>query len=146
MFGEPLPAAARIPARLRKYETALEKNSFRTVALLRLILWMQQVLHSFLGVSKVRFWTHFWRSFVGYIPPLFMVSYLGSEIFDASGNMQPRALPIMGAMVAASAIILLTVRYYEKRAARLAQNLYLRRLKPPIRLIACFDSAHPVVP
>jgi hypothetical protein len=34
--------------------------------------------------------------------------------------MQPKAWPIMGAMVVASAIILLTVRYYEKRALRAA--------------------------
>ncbi|NUO47944.1 MAG: TVP38/TMEM64 family protein [Polyangiaceae bacterium] len=112
--------SARIPARFRKYAAALEKNAFRTVAILRLIFWMPQVLHSFLGVSKVRFWTHFWGSFVGYIPPLLMVSYLGSEIFDENGNMQPKAWPIMGAMAVASAIILLTVRYYEKRAPRAA--------------------------
>ena len=112
--------SARIPARFRKYDASLEKNAFRTVAILRLIFWMPQVLHSFLGVSKVRFWTHFWGSLVGYIPPLLMVSYLGSEIFDENGNMQPKAWPIMGAMVVASAIILLTVRYYEKRALRTA--------------------------
>lgn len=112
--------SARIPARFRKYDAALEKNAFRTVAILRLIFWMPQVLHSFLGVSKVRFWTHFWGSFVGYIPPLLMVSYLGSEIFDENGNMQPKAWPIMGAMAVASVIILLTVRYYEKRALRAA--------------------------
>lgn len=106
--------AARIPARLRKYDDALEKSAFRTVVLLRLVFWMPQVLHSFLGVSKVRFWTHFWGSFVGYIPPLFLVSYLGSEIFDASGHMQPRAWPIMGAMLAASVLLVLLVRQYSR--------------------------------
>lgn len=108
--------SARIPARFRKYDEAIEKNAFRTVFLLRLIFWMPQVLHSFLGVSKVRFWTHFWGSFLGYIPPLFVVSYLGSEIFDASGHMQPRAWPIMGSMVGASIVIVLAVRYWERRS------------------------------
>src|SRR5258705_12266631 len=80
--------APRIPARLRKYDEALERHAFRTVFLLRLILWMPQVLHYFFGVSKVKFWTHFWGSLLGYIPPLFVVSYLGAEIFDSSGRMQ----------------------------------------------------------
>ena len=107
--------AARIPARFRKYDDALEKHAFRTVFVLRLIFWMPQVLHSFLGVSKVRFWTHFWGSFLGYIPPLFLVSYLGSEMFDSTGHMQPRALPILGALLAASLLLVLSLRHYEKR-------------------------------
>jgi uncharacterized membrane protein YdjX (TVP38/TMEM64 family) len=110
--------SARIPARLRKYDQALERHAFRTVFLLRLIFWMPQWLHSFLGVSKVRFWTHFWGSLLGYVPPLFLVSYLGSEIFDASGHMQPRAWPMMGGLLAASLLLVATVRHYDKRRAR----------------------------
>jgi uncharacterized membrane protein YdjX (TVP38/TMEM64 family) len=43
---------------------------------------MPPLLHAFFGVSKVRFWTHFWGSFVGYLVPLFLVSYFGQQIFD----------------------------------------------------------------
>jgi uncharacterized membrane protein YdjX (TVP38/TMEM64 family) len=74
--------ARRIPARFRKYDEALERNAFWTVALLRFLLWMPQVLHCFLGISKVRFWTHFWGSVVGYFVPLLLVSFLGERIFD----------------------------------------------------------------
>lgn len=76
---------------------------------------MPQALHAFLGVSKVRFWTHFWGSLVGYIPPLLLVSYLGSEMFDGTGHMQPRAWPVMGAMLAVSLTIIAIVRCYDKR-------------------------------
>ncbi len=107
--------SARIPARFRKYDEALERNAFRTVVLLRLIFWMPQVLHSFFGVSKVRFSTHFWGSLLGYLPPLFVVSYLGAEIFDAGGHLQPRALPILGALLAASLLSALLVRHFERR-------------------------------
>jgi uncharacterized membrane protein YdjX (TVP38/TMEM64 family) len=107
--------SARIPARFRKYDDALERNAFRTVVVLRLLFWMPQLLHSFLGVSKVPFWTHFWGSLVGYIPPLFVVSYLGAEIFDASGRMQPRAWPIMGALLAASLLLVAILRYCDRR-------------------------------
>ena len=107
--------AARIPARFRKYDDALETNALRTVIILRLIFWMPQLLHSFFGVSKVRFWTHFWGSFLGYIPPLFIVSYLGSSIFDAGGHMQPNAWPILGALLAASLLLLVVLRCLDKR-------------------------------
>jgi uncharacterized membrane protein YdjX (TVP38/TMEM64 family) len=107
--------SARIPARFRKYEQALERHAFRTVFLLRLIFWMPQVLHSFLGVSKVRFWTHFWGSLLGYVPPLLMVSYLGSEIFDASGNMQTRAWPMLAGLLVASLLLVAIFRRYDKR-------------------------------
>jgi uncharacterized membrane protein YdjX (TVP38/TMEM64 family) len=107
--------AARIPLRFQKYDRALAENAFRTVVLLRLIFWMPQVLHSFLGVSKVRFWTHFWGSMLGYVPPLFVVSYLSGDVFDSSGQMKPGAWPILGALLAGSLLMMAGVRYYEKR-------------------------------
>jgi len=106
---------ARIPARLRKYDASLEANAFQTVALLRLIFWMQPMLHSFFGVSKVGFWTHFWGSFAGYVPPLLLVSYLGTRMFDATGTMQPGAWPILAGLLVASLLLVLLVRAYERR-------------------------------
>lgn len=111
--------SARIPARLRKYDDALEKSALRTVFLLRLILWMPQMLHFFLGVSKVSFWTHFWGSLLGYIPPLLLVSYLGAKMFDASGRIQSGAWPILAALLVASLLIALGARAYERRRANL---------------------------
>jgi uncharacterized membrane protein YdjX (TVP38/TMEM64 family) len=74
--------AERIPPRFKKYDEALGRRAFTTVFLLRLVFWMPQVLHAFLGVSQVRFWTHFWGSLAGYLIPLFLVSYFGQELFD----------------------------------------------------------------
>lgn len=107
--------SARIPARLRKYDESLARNAFLTVVVLRLILWMPQALHFFFGVSKVGFWTHFWGSLIGYVPPLLLVSYLGGEMFDASGKMQPGAWPILAGMLVASLIIAALFRAYERR-------------------------------
>jgi uncharacterized membrane protein YdjX (TVP38/TMEM64 family) len=107
--------SARIPARLRRYDDALERNGLQTVVLLRLILWMPQVLHSFFGVSKVGFWTHFWGSLLGYVPPLLVVSYLGAEMFDGSGRMRPAAWPVMAAFAATSLVIALLARAWERR-------------------------------
>ncbi|MBL8741672.1 MAG: VTT domain-containing protein, partial [Myxococcales bacterium] len=74
--------ARRIPARFKKYDEALERRGFATVFTLRLIFWMPPMLHAFFGVSKVRFWTHFWGSFFGYVPTLFLVSYFGEKLFE----------------------------------------------------------------
>ena len=72
-----------IPARFRKYDDALDRRAFSTVFTLRLIFWMPPLLHAFFGVSKVRFWTHFWGSLLGYILPLLLLSYFGQKLFDA---------------------------------------------------------------
>jgi uncharacterized membrane protein YdjX (TVP38/TMEM64 family) len=110
--------AARIPERFRKYDEALETHAFRTVFTLRLIFWMPQVLHGFLGVSKVPFWTHFWGSLFGYIPPLLAVSYFAAEVFDANGQLKPRAGMIMGGMALTS----LCVALISRRLGRKAQS------------------------
>lgn len=109
--------SARIPERFRKYEDALARDGFRTVVLLRLIFWMPQLLHAFLGVSKVRFWTHFWGSVLGYIPPLFVVSYFGARIFDADGNFSPDGWPVLGGMLAASVTLVLALHLLRRRRA-----------------------------
>lgn len=100
----------RIPERFKKYEGALERNGFQTVFILRLLFWMPQPLHAFLGVSKVGFWSHFWGSLLGYIPPLLVVSWLGAEMFDGAGNLQPGAWRAMGALLAFSLVLVAVLR------------------------------------
>jgi uncharacterized membrane protein YdjX (TVP38/TMEM64 family) len=72
---------SKIPNRFRKYDEALAKRAFSTVFLLRFVFWMPQLLHTFLGVSKVPFWTHFWASLAGYAVPLFLLSFFGQKLF-----------------------------------------------------------------
>lgn len=72
--------ATKIPARFRKYDEALEKRGFVTVVILRFIFWMPPLLHAALGISKVRFWSHFWGSFVGYLVPLFLMAFFGEKV------------------------------------------------------------------
>lgn len=107
--------AARIPKRFHKYDEALEKHGFRTVLTLRMIFWMPQVLHGFLGVSKVPFWTHVSGSFFGYIPPLFVVSYFTSEVFEPTGQLKPRAWMVMGGLFIMSLTFAFLARQIERR-------------------------------
>lgn len=76
----------RIPARLRKYDEALEKRGFVTVVTLRFIFWMPQALHAFFGISRVPFWTHFWGSAIGYAVPLLLMAYFGERLFELLGE------------------------------------------------------------
>lgn len=107
----------RIPERLRRYNAALEANGLRTVFLLRLLLWMPQSLHAFLGVSRVPFMTHFWGSLLGYAPPLLALSYFGSRLIDADGHLQPLAWPFTGGLLGFSALVILVTRWMDRRRA-----------------------------
>ncbi len=105
----------KIPARFRKYDDALEKRALTTVFLLRLIFWMPPLLHAFFGVSKVRFRTHFWGSFLGYLLPLFLMSFFGQRLFDMLKSAPKEAWIATGAVLVAAAVGAVLIK---RRAAR----------------------------
>lgn len=109
-----------VPARFRAYDRALEQRAFATVFMLRLIFWMPPMLHVFFGVSRVRFWTHFWGSLVGYILPLLAVAYFGQKVFDAMRDAPPSVWAGLGALVITVVVVFTLVT----RRAR-------RRVAPP---------------
>ena len=88
--------APRIPQRFKRYDEALERRAFATVLALRFIFWMPPLLHAFFGISKVRFWTHFWASFIGYLVPLFLVSYFGERVVGWMKNASPTTWGAVG--------------------------------------------------
>lgn len=102
----------RIPARFKKYDEAVERRGFVTVFTLRLIFWMPPPLHAFFGVSKVRFWTHFWGSFLGYLPTLLAVSYFGEKLYEI---MKTASIGTWVALGAATAAILLGFWLFQRR-------------------------------
>jgi uncharacterized membrane protein YdjX (TVP38/TMEM64 family) len=95
--------ATKIPARFRKYDEALARRALTTVVVLRFVFWMPPLLHAFFGVSKVRFWTHFWGSLAGYTVPLLVVSMFGEKIFDIVRGLPAGAWIGVGVGVAAIA-------------------------------------------
>jgi uncharacterized membrane protein YdjX (TVP38/TMEM64 family) len=107
--------ATKIPPRFRKYDDALEQRAFKTVLLLRFIFWMPPLLHAFFGVSKVRFWTHFWGSLAGYVVPLLVVSLFGEKLFDML-----KALPAGAWLGIAMGVVAIgmTVWLVQRRPAR----------------------------
>jgi uncharacterized membrane protein YdjX (TVP38/TMEM64 family) len=113
-------AVARlVPVRFEKYDDALAARAFMTVFWLRLVFWMPPLLHAFFGLSKVRFWTHFWASFLGYVPTLLLVSYFGQKLFDALKDAPPRVwLALASPMLLLVVGVWLVRRHAARRAAR----------------------------
>jgi uncharacterized membrane protein YdjX (TVP38/TMEM64 family) len=109
--------SGRIPPRFRAYDEALAKRGFATVFVLRFVFWMPQVLHIFLGVSRVGFWTHFWGSFAGYLVPLFLVAFYGPRLLDAMRTASPAAWIGVGAATVLGLAVAWALR---RRAARTA--------------------------
>jgi uncharacterized membrane protein YdjX (TVP38/TMEM64 family) len=110
--------AQRVPARFHAYDEALTRRGFVTVVTLRFIFWMPQVLHTFLGVSKVPFWTHFWGSVVGYFVPLLLTAYFGEKLFVALREAPPWAWVVAGlGTIAVVATFVLVRHRQESRTA-----------------------------
>jgi uncharacterized membrane protein YdjX (TVP38/TMEM64 family) len=108
--------APRVPERFRRYDEALARSGFATVFLLRFIFWMPPLLHVFFGVSKVRFSTHFWGSFVGYLVPLFLVSFFGQEVFDWVRTLSVSAWIEIGVATAAIVATVAVIRWQRSRS------------------------------
>lgn len=108
--------SALIPSRFRKYDDALAQRAFGTVFVLRLVFWMPPLLHAFFGVSKVRFSTHFWASMLGYLLPLFLMSYFGQALFDAAKTAPTRAWVGLGVGIALIALLVWALRRRNARA------------------------------
>jgi uncharacterized membrane protein YdjX (TVP38/TMEM64 family) len=100
----------RLPASFHKYDDALAARAFVTVAVLRFVFWMPQMLHTFLGLSKVSFWTHFWGSLVGYAVPLFLLSFFGQKLFDLMSATPPSVWIALGVGSAALALTVWAIR------------------------------------
>ena len=108
-----------VPARFHAYDEALARRALATVFALRLIFWMPPWLHAFFGISRVRFWTHFWGTAAGYVLPLLVTSYFGPRALDAL-----RGLPAsvwMGAALVATAAALATWALRRRRLGLLAR-------------------------
>ncbi len=108
--------SALIPERFKKYDEALERRAFATVVVLRFIFWMPPLLHAFFGISKVRFWTHFWGSLVGYLLPLLAMSYFGQVLFDAAKNAPTRVWVGAAGVVALLVLLFWLLRRRRVRA------------------------------
>ena len=71
---------ANLPEKFRKYEAKLERNTFKTVLVLRLIFFTTPMLQFFYGAVKLRFWPWFAATAIGNLPTVVVVVLLGWKI------------------------------------------------------------------
>lgn len=71
---------SKMPAKLLKFDERLAKNGFRTVLVMRLMLFTFGPMQLMLGVSSVRFWPFMAASAIGLVPMLALESWLGSGV------------------------------------------------------------------
>ncbi len=117
----------KIPARFRKYDDALERRALATVFLLRSVFWSAPLLHAFFGVSKVPFRTHFSGSFLGYLLPLFLMSFFGQKLFELLKHAPREAWVLTAVAIVVGAV---GVFLFRRRAARGA-DATARTTSPP---------------
>jgi uncharacterized membrane protein YdjX (TVP38/TMEM64 family) len=106
-----------IPERFRKYDEALARRGFLTVFVLRVIFWMPPLLHASFGISKVRFQAHFWGSFLGYLLPIFLVSYFGERLFQLMKTLSTGAWIGIGLVIVSFWLTLWMIRRRVTRAS-----------------------------
>jgi uncharacterized membrane protein YdjX (TVP38/TMEM64 family) len=108
--------STKIPERFTRYNDSLAERAFVTVAVMRFVIWMHPLLHAFFGVSKVKGWTHFWGSLVGYAIPLFLTSFFGPKLFDFMKNAPLSAWLAFGGSIVVIGLCLLLWRRMKSRS------------------------------
>jgi uncharacterized membrane protein YdjX (TVP38/TMEM64 family) len=73
-------ARARIPARLHRFDTALEQRPFRAVLVMRLLTFTWPVVPAVLAVSKVRFWPMLLATALGLVPMIAFDVWAGERL------------------------------------------------------------------
>ncbi len=108
---------ARLPARLRPWEARLAREGLMTTVILRLIFLMNPFVNGLLGVSNVRFSTFLLGSFLGFVPALAVVVWVGDE---ALTQLRERPLAVAmatGTLLVVAALARALVRRRSRRAA-----------------------------
>ena len=73
---------ARLPAKLRRWDTKLATHGFRTVLVMRLLLFTFGPMQLMLGVSKVRFGSYLAASAIGLLPMIALDSFVGAGVVE----------------------------------------------------------------
>ena len=76
----------KLPARLHRWDARLASHGFRTVLLMRLLLFTFGPMQLMLGVSKVRFVSFLGASALGLLPLVALESFVGASVVDWLGR------------------------------------------------------------
>ncbi|HEV7735411.1 MAG TPA: VTT domain-containing protein [Candidatus Binatia bacterium] len=109
-------------ASLRALDDRLEHQGVRTVALLRLLLFLSPPLNWALGASRVPMWRYMLGTALGILPGLTMTSYLADMITEAGSTadlLSPGILlPVLGVVVFVGAGVVFGRRFLGRSPAK----------------------------
>lgn len=74
---------ARLPERVRRFTAHAEERPFRTVILVRAVLFLAAPAHWALGLSQIRFAPFFFGSIIGFTPPMMALVYGTEKALEA---------------------------------------------------------------
>jgi uncharacterized membrane protein YdjX (TVP38/TMEM64 family) len=109
--------AKRLPARLHKYDRAIAVRAVRAAFVLRMIFWMNPLIHGLFGVSRVRFRHYVLGTFLGYVPSLAVAVWATGGALELLRS-QPTWL--LGVVVTAIVLVLLARLLWWRRRPRAA--------------------------
>lgn len=108
--------AEKLPPRLRVWDDRIARNGLWTAAVLRIVFFMNPLIHGLFGVSRVRYLTYVGGSALGYAPGLVVVVWASGSAMDYLREQEPaRLLPWVGLVVVVFALFR-GVRWWRRRS------------------------------
>ncbi len=109
--------------KLRKLDAMSEKHGAIIVAITRLIpLFPFDLLNYGFGLTRVRFWTYFWWSWLCMLPGTILY-VVGADAFTKGLQKGEVPWPLVGSLVAAAVLVIVLVRYARRVLKEREQSL-----------------------
>jgi uncharacterized membrane protein YdjX (TVP38/TMEM64 family) len=69
---------------VQKFQILIEKNTFISILIGRMVpIIPPPVMNIYSGICKISFWTYFFATALGKVPPMFFIAYSGDQIFSS---------------------------------------------------------------
>ena len=73
---------ARLPDRIRAYETRMVEGGFKAIFLVRLVTFTMHPMMYLMGTARIRFWPMLFATILGYIPAVALDIAVGRGLYD----------------------------------------------------------------
>ncbi len=108
--------SARLPARLRKYDERIASRGLSTAFTLRIVFWMNPLVHALFGISRVSFSRYALGTLLGYVPSLAIAVWASGSVLDLFKSQPPWRVAIV--LVSVVVLALLGRVWIRRRKAR----------------------------
>lgn len=110
--------SAKMPPRLRRYDTWIEKRGWLAAAGLRAVFLMHPLLHALFGISRIRFIPYILGCALGYIPSLAVVVWVSGSALDYLREQPRERYFLIGGVLLALVLLRRAGKWLWKRRKR----------------------------